>query len=52
MAALIKEAVDIAPALIVGDRGEFTVWVGGDLVGRKEWPDDEIVAAATRAIRP
>jgi len=52
VAALIKQAVDIEPVLIVGDRGEFTVWVDGDSIARKEWPDDEIVAAATRAIRP
>jgi hypothetical protein len=51
VAALITQAVDIEPVLIVGDRGEFTVWVGGDLIGRKEWPDEEIVTAIERAVR-
>jgi hypothetical protein len=39
-------------ALVVGDRGEFTVWVNGILVGRKESPDDEVVAAVEQAISP
>jgi hypothetical protein len=50
VAALIKQAAGIEPVLVVGNRGEFTVWVGSDLVGEKEWPDEEIVAAAKRAV--
>jgi hypothetical protein len=51
-AALIGQRLGVAPALAVADRGEFTVWVDGDLIGRKESADDEIVAAVERAIRP
>jgi hypothetical protein len=50
VAALIKQALGIEAELVVGDRGEFTVWVDRDLTGRKEWPDDEIVTAVERAI--
>ena len=50
MAALIKQALGIDPEQVVGDRGEFTVWLEGNLVGRKEWPDDEIVRAVSSAL--
>jgi hypothetical protein len=52
VAALISQALDVAPTLIVGNRGEFTVWVDGDLIGLKESSDDEIVTAVERAIHP
>ena len=52
MAALISQAVGVTPALVVGDRGEFTVWVDGDLIGRKESSDDELVTAVEHAIHP
>jgi hypothetical protein len=52
VAALISQAVGVVPALVVGNRGEFTVWVDDDLIGRKEAADDEIVTAVDRAIRP
>jgi hypothetical protein len=45
VAALIKQAVSVDPELIVGDRGEFSVWLGDDLVGQKAWSDEEIVRA-------
>jgi hypothetical protein len=35
---------------VVGNRGEFTVWVDDNLVGRKEWADEEIVGAVSRAL--
>ena len=50
MAALVKQALGIEPVLVVGGRGEFTAWVDDDLVGQKEWSDEEIVAAIERAI--
>ena len=50
MAALINQAHGIEPEQIVGDRGEFTVWLEGDLVGRKEQPDDDIVRAVSSAL--
>lgn len=52
MAALISQAFGVAPALVVGNRGEFTVWVDADLIGRKESSDDEIITAVERAIHP
>jgi hypothetical protein len=35
VAALIKVATGIEPELVVGDRGEFTVWVGEETVAKK-----------------
>jgi len=52
VAALINQSLGVTPALVVGNRGEFTVWVDGDLIGRKESPDDEIVTAVQRSIHP
>jgi hypothetical protein len=54
VAALIKEATGMDTALIVGGRGEFTVWVGEEIVARKDangFPtDEECVAAVQRAL--
>jgi hypothetical protein len=50
VAALITQALGIEPDQVVGDRSEFTVWLDGDLVGRKEWADDEIVRAVSSAL--
>jgi hypothetical protein len=52
VAALISQTLGVAPALVVGNRGEFTVWVDGDLIGRKELSDDELVTAVERTIHP
>jgi hypothetical protein len=52
VAALIKQAVGIQPELVVGKRGEFTVWLDDELVARKEQSDDEIVTAVRSARSP
>ena len=52
MADLLKQELDIDTQLIAGDRGEFTVWVGDDVVAKKGWtgfPDDLKVLAAVRS---
>ena len=51
MAALIKAETGIEPTLIVGGRGEFTVWVGEHTVAKKGtfgFPSDEEIVAAIR----
>ena len=51
MAALIKTEVGAEPELVEGGRGEFTVWVGDQVVAQKGWvrfPSDKKVLAAVR----
>ncbi len=51
MADLLKKELNVETELIEGDRGEFTVWVSGEVVAKKNWlgfPDDEKVLAAVR----
>ncbi len=51
MAALIKENTDIDTELVEGGRGEFTVWVGADVVSKKDasgFPEDSVVLAAVQ----
>jgi hypothetical protein len=51
VAELIKRELGVEPELIEGDRGEFTVWVGGRVVAKKGWvrfPADTRVLAAVR----
>ena len=54
MAALIKAETGIDAELVVGGRGEFTVWVGEETVAKKDgsgFPaDEEAVAAVRRAL--
>lgn len=54
MAALIKKASAVDVDLIEGGRGEFTVWVGDELVAKKDaqdFPSDQdAVAAVERAL--
>ena len=54
MAALIKQDTGTDAALIVGGRGEFTVWVGEETVAKKDasgFPaDEDIVTAVRRAL--
>jgi hypothetical protein len=54
VAALIKAEIGIEPQLVVGGRGEFTVWVGEEIVAKKDasgFPADaEIVTAVRRAV--
>jgi hypothetical protein len=51
VAAAVNLAVGIQPDVVVGKRGEFTVWVDGQQVGHKEQADDEIVRAVQAAAR-
>jgi hypothetical protein len=54
VAALIKAETGIEPELVVGARGEFTVWVDRETVAKKDgsgFPaDEEAVAAVRRAL--
>ena len=54
MAALIKSELGIEPELIEGNRGEFTVWVGNNVVAQKDFrgfpSDDEAFAAVKRGL--
>ncbi len=54
MAALIKQATGADAELVEGGRGEFTVWVGEEVVARKDslgFPaDDEALAAVQQAL--
>ncbi len=51
MAALIKSELRLDTELVVGGRGEFTVWVNDDKVAQKDsdgFPSDEQAVAAVR----
>lgn len=51
MADLLKTELGVETKLIAGDRGEFTVWVGDQVVAKKNWlgfPNDEKVVTAVR----
>ena len=51
MAELIKRELGVEPELIEGDRGEFSVWVGDQVVAKKGWvrfPADVKVLSAVR----
>jgi hypothetical protein len=51
VAALIKKEIGVYPELVEGNRGEFTVWVGDDLVSQKGpqgFPSDTEVLTAVR----
>jgi len=52
VAAVIAQEIGIEPKLIEGGRGEFTVWIGDELVAQKGphgFPsDDEILAAVQK----
>ena len=54
MAALIKKETGVDAELIEGGRGEFTVWVGEEVVARKDslgFPaEDEALAAVQQAL--
>jgi len=36
VAALIKKTTGLEPEIVPGDRGEFTIWVGGEHVAVKD----------------
>lgn len=51
MAALIKDELGIDSELLEGGRGEFTVWVGDQVVAKKDtqgFPSDEKAVAAVK----
>ena len=51
MAELLKKELNVETELVEGGRGEFTVWVGDEVVAKKGWfgfPEDEKVLAAVR----
>lgn len=51
MAALIKKQLGVDAEIVVGGRGEFTVWVGEERVAQKTadgFPTDEEAVAAVR----
>ena len=51
MAALIKDTLGLDSELSEGGRGEFTVWVGDEIVAKKDaqgFPSDEDALAAVR----
>ena len=51
MAETLKRELNITAQLIEGDNGEFTVWVGDQLVAKKSWvkfPSDKSVVDAVR----
>lgn len=51
MAELIKRELGIEPELVEGNRGEFTVWVGDQIVAQKGWirfPADQRVLLAVQ----
>ena len=55
MAALIKDSIGADVQLVEGGRGEFTVWVGDNVVAKKDplvgFPtDDDALAAVQRAL--
>ena len=54
MAELIKSKLGLQPQLVEGDRGEFTVWVGDQLVAKKGWvrfpADEKVLSAIEQAI--
>ena len=54
MAALIKGELGEDPEVSEGGRGEFTVWVGDEVVAKKDtegFPSDEdALAAVKRAV--
>ncbi len=51
MAELLRRELGVQPELIEGDRGEFSVWVGNQIVAKKRWlrfPSDKKVLTAVR----
>jgi hypothetical protein len=54
VAALIKQRLEIDPELVEGSRGEFTIWVGEQVVAKKGmWgfpEENEVVTAVQRAL--
>jgi hypothetical protein len=49
VAASVQKTTGLSPEVVVGNRGEFTVWVDDRQVAQKEQSDQEIVEAVRRA---
>ena len=56
MAALIKAELGVDSELMEGGRGEFSVWVGDQVVAKKDFDgfpsDEDALAAVKRALTP
>ena len=55
MAAELKQSIGVDAELVVGNSGEFTVWVGDQKVAEKKWgrfPAPEDVIDAVLALAP
>jgi hypothetical protein len=54
VAAQLDRDLHVTADLVVGRRGEFSVWVGGRKVAEKTFlgfpPDDQIAAAVKKAL--
>jgi hypothetical protein len=51
VADLLKKELHVETELVEGDRGEFTVWVGDEVVSSKDqqgFPEDENIVTAVR----
>jgi predicted Rdx family selenoprotein len=51
VADLLKTELGVETELVAGDRGEFTVWVGDEVVARKNqsgFPEDDKVLEAVK----
>jgi hypothetical protein len=51
VAALIKDELGVEPTVVEGGRGEFSVWVNGAVVAKKDqqgFPTDKDALAAVR----
>jgi hypothetical protein len=55
VAELIKRELGIEPELVEGHRGEFTVWVGDQMVAKKGWirfpADQRVLSAVQEALK-
>jgi len=52
VAALIKQDLGVDTELVEGRRGEFTIWVGDEMVAAKDhdgYPAEPAVVAAVKA---
>ncbi len=55
MAAHLKQDLGVVAELAVGNPGEFTVWVDGQMVAEKDWrgfPEPDDVVDAVRDATP
>ena len=53
MAAVLEQELGIESELVEGKRGEFTVWLGDELIAQKDangFPSEDDVLAAVRKL--